>query len=482
MFKKISVFLVVFVFAVSAFAAKGPSRKSNRKSVEKKYSYLYDTSLIQAIKKQDLDRVNFLLLANVSPNEKNDAQETPLSIAATYPSEEIIIKLLDKGADVNGLSAGGITPLMSAAARGDGRIINLLLEYGADANLPDNQGKTALMYAVENLNYDTVSFLLGINRLDLSATDSKGRTAFMYALASKDKDMQGLFLEQGIKVNSKNKSAQKLFLDSVQNHDMDTANMLLEYGLSFDPDDLKGKKALINAVKGSDLEQVEIILASGISSDITDNFGTPILTYAVKNNDIEMAHILLEQGANPNIKDSKNNLPLTYSKNEEMQKLLESYGAKSNKAYALEFSNLSVDEIKTYVERSEHNLNAAKAELAKKQGKKLSSKAVVKTSNKTTSKTGAVKTTKPVVKPGVRQTTSKSVTKSKSITKNNNKVTTTMQTNTIIVTQEGQDDPSEQIPSVQEVSPEQDTSTGNPYAMPEEQDYPEDSENNPYDF
>ncbi|MBO7605506.1 MAG: ankyrin repeat domain-containing protein, partial [Elusimicrobiaceae bacterium] len=230
MFKKMFVFSVSFLFAVSAFADKGDSQKSKQNGKEKKYSYLYDTSLIQAIKKQDLDRVSFLLLANVSPNEKNDAQETPLSIAVTYPSEEIITKLLEKGAKVNEASFGGITPLMSSVAKGKVQIVDLLLEYGADANMQDDQGKTALMHAVENLNYDAVSSLLDLKKINLSITDKKGRTAFMYALESKDDDMSMLFLEKGIKINPGDKAVQKLFLKAVRNNDFTTADMLLEYG------------------------------------------------------------------------------------------------------------------------------------------------------------------------------------------------------------------------------------------------------------
>ena len=195
MFKKISVVLAALLFvSTSVYAVKVTKvQKEKKETPEKKYSYLYDTSLIQAIKKQDLERVNFLLLANVDPNERNDEQQTPLSVATAYPSQEIVTKLLDKGANVNEVSQQGITPLMSAAAKGTSANIDLLLEYGADPNMQDDLGKTALMHAVENLNYDTVSSLLDLKKIDSSVTDKEGKTAFMYALETKDSEMLMLF-------------------------------------------------------------------------------------------------------------------------------------------------------------------------------------------------------------------------------------------------------------------------------------------------
>ena len=77
-------------------------------------------------------------------------------------------------------------------------------------------------------------------------------------------------------------------------------------------------------------------------------------------------------------------------------------------------------------------------------------------SKKSSVKAGAAKSgvKKPDTKASSKQVSSKSVTKSTSVKKNNNKVTTTTKKNTVVVTQE------ESV---------QDTMTGNPYAMPEDQ-------------
>ncbi len=439
MFKKITVLLIcVLSMSNIVLGQDKNSRELYEKMLQesqpndKKYSYLYDTSLIQSIKRQDEERVNFLLLANVNPNEPNDEDEIPLVIACQYPSDEIVIKLLDRGAAVDGRAKYGITPLMAAAAKGDGRKVNILMEYGANPNLQDEMGKTALMHGVENLNFDSVSTLLELRKLDLSLADKKGKTAFIYALESKNSDMLVLFLQKGIKVDKRDKNAQKLFLKSVKNSDMNTAHMLLGYGLTFESDDPDGQKALVNAVKANKLDEVELLLAAGISPNTRDSAGTPVLIYAVKKNNIEMAQLLLDNGANPSIRDYKGNWPLTYAinnKNDEMRALLESYGAQSKETYGIDFSKWGTEEIRNYIERAEYNLRLAKNELAKREGRTVTPRV--------TSKNTVVK--KSATRPSAKQTGSKKVTKSTRVTKSNDGTTTTTETNTIIVTQEQKD-------------------------------------------
>ena len=378
MFKKCLVLFVCVLF-VSGLALAGTEQdaqaeqslyekilQDNAAEKNKKYSYLYDTSLVQSIKRQDVDRVKFLLLANVNPNEKNDEDELPLIIACKYPSEEIIINLLDRGARVNERAKYGITPLMSAAALGTGRIVNILLEYGANPNLQDDGGRTALMHAVENLNYDTASVLLDLRKLDLTLTDKKDNTAFMYAVNGRDANMLVLFLQKGVNIGDKDKGAQKLFIKSIKNKDFVTANLLLGYGLTLDKDNNDGVKNLIKAVKSDDVESATLLLRAGINPDVKDALRTPVLTYAVKKGNLKMAEALLSHRANPNIKDVRGTVPLTYAINNgdnEMKELLMYYGAQSKETYAIDFTNWSDEDIKNYIERSENNLIAAKAAL-----------------------------------------------------------------------------------------------------------------------
>lgn len=134
------------------------SGKPISKSTQK-YTYLYDTTLIQAIKQKDEHRVKMLMYAQVNPNEKNDEGFTPLFFAAQYLSPESMALLLDRGAKVNLTSTYNLTPLMSAAAAGRADNVKLLLEYGADPNMLDDKKLTALDHAFNNHQIDTAVLL-----------------------------------------------------------------------------------------------------------------------------------------------------------------------------------------------------------------------------------------------------------------------------------------------------------------------------------
>ena len=63
--------------------------------------------------------------------------------------------LLDEGADINRADCYGRTPLNRAAGRGYTEMVELLLVRGADINTADNDGYTPLDYANAALQGDT---------------------------------------------------------------------------------------------------------------------------------------------------------------------------------------------------------------------------------------------------------------------------------------------------------------------------------------
>ncbi|MBQ4493615.1 MAG: ankyrin repeat domain-containing protein [Elusimicrobiaceae bacterium] len=158
--KKISfVFCFMTAFALASFAQDykitepygiTPTSGKLAPKSNQKYTYLYDTSLIQAIKLKDEHRVKLLMYAQVNPNEKNDEGFTPLYFAAQYLTPETLTLILDRGAKVNLPSTYNLTPLMAAAAAGRADNVKILLEYGADPNMLDDKDLTALDHAFNN--------------------------------------------------------------------------------------------------------------------------------------------------------------------------------------------------------------------------------------------------------------------------------------------------------------------------------------------
>lgn len=115
--------------------------------------------------------------------------DDPLVTATGKENVEIVLYLLNKGANVNSEGLGLRCPLDQAAAIGNLELMKVLLEAGADINHRDAFGKTPLMYACERGKYASVEFLLS-KSADLNLKDSYQRTAEFFASNSNNPDKE----------------------------------------------------------------------------------------------------------------------------------------------------------------------------------------------------------------------------------------------------------------------------------------------------
>lgn len=75
------------------------------------------------------------------------AEGTPLGIAVSQGSVEIVRALLSAKANVNARQTGWLTPLMIAAQKGRADVVQALLAAGADASARDSRDETAMTLA-----------------------------------------------------------------------------------------------------------------------------------------------------------------------------------------------------------------------------------------------------------------------------------------------------------------------------------------------
>ncbi len=108
----------------------------------------------------NIDAVNALLAAGVSPDAKLSGGWTALMSAATHGHNVVVRTLLRQGADVNIKNDDGKTALTAAAWNGHSDVVKELLDNGARVNEQNNDGWTALMYAAWNGHRQVVETLL----------------------------------------------------------------------------------------------------------------------------------------------------------------------------------------------------------------------------------------------------------------------------------------------------------------------------------
>lgn len=86
---------------------------------------------------------------------------TPLHFACT-PSinNEIVLLLLERGANSNALSTDKGTPIHQAALSGSVAKLEYLSQYGANLDIQDHRAKTPLHWAVDSNSLPTITFLV----------------------------------------------------------------------------------------------------------------------------------------------------------------------------------------------------------------------------------------------------------------------------------------------------------------------------------
>lgn len=87
--------------------------------------------------------------ADIHIRAKNENKNTPLQAAIANKKSELVAFLIEKGSDVNVIQSGGWTGLHEAALLGSEEIVMLLLENGANKMIKKNDGKTAYDIALE---------------------------------------------------------------------------------------------------------------------------------------------------------------------------------------------------------------------------------------------------------------------------------------------------------------------------------------------
>lgn len=164
--------------------------------------------LIAAAKAGDLAAVRQLLSHGAEPRSRDAQAWSALHIAASSGYDEIVVALVEAGADVNAVAPtvevvdrttyeGTATPLMMALRCGHGDTALCLIERGADVNHKDAfSGEDALFSAVQKGMLAVVERLLQDGR-PTGRSGFQQRSAITAALAGNHVDVALLLLAKG---------------------------------------------------------------------------------------------------------------------------------------------------------------------------------------------------------------------------------------------------------------------------------------------
>lgn len=187
--------------------------------------------------------------------------ETPLEVAVTMDSDEIVELLINAGANVNVRNGNvGWTPLHRTAYRGKCDIMRMLIRRGANKEARDIHGETPLFKAWG----EGVELLLEEDS-NVDAVNHGGLTPLMHAVRHGEVETVKMLLAHHAAVDAKDNHGLTPLMHLTGNWGSSQcqpiclviANILLEHGADVFAEALDGKTALTFAVRESyhDLEK-----------------------------------------------------------------------------------------------------------------------------------------------------------------------------------------------------------------------------------
>ena len=131
----------------------------------------------------NFDCVELLLNRGANANALDVNNSSPLHKACEANAVNIVVALLDHGADIEQKAKNGLNALLiSSQYLNHIKIARILLKRGANAKVSDSNGKTALHFCAVNDDEITLERLLR-RKADIDAKDSLGRAPIHYAAA-----------------------------------------------------------------------------------------------------------------------------------------------------------------------------------------------------------------------------------------------------------------------------------------------------------
>lgn len=138
-------------------------------------------AFVETVQSGDRQLIGHFLEAGFSPSLRDASGVPVLNHAIRSGHSEIVLPLLEAGADLNGVADDrGTTPLMEAASSGLHIMTETLIKLGAELEHTSRDGQTAVTLAVGN-GRDQSAIALIHGGADVDAKDMLGMSARKYA-------------------------------------------------------------------------------------------------------------------------------------------------------------------------------------------------------------------------------------------------------------------------------------------------------------
>ena len=272
--------------------------------------FSFESSLLDSVKDNDLNLLNFLLSINTNPNAADQSNQTALHVASELNQDKCMILLLQANANPNLQDNKGRTPLYIASLEGHIQIVAFLIENNVNPDLPRDNGCTPLYAASFNRHTDVVALLLK-NNANPDLPNENGCTPLYIASQNGHSDIIAILLKNNANPDiPKGNGCTPLYIAS-QNSHTDVIAILLKNNANPDLQETdQGCSPLYIASQNGHTDVVAILLKNNANPDLPRDNGCTPLYIAIQNGYTDVVTLLLKNNASPDLPRDSGCTPL----------------------------------------------------------------------------------------------------------------------------------------------------------------------------
>ena len=302
--------------------------------------------LYTAIYTNDFENMKILLSEGANINGPLDTIDvSPLGFAIANSSKigkEIIIYLIDNGADINQITSGmeGRSPFFLACKYGLLEYVKYMMELKPDVNVRDRFGQTAVYFVSQNGDIEIIELLIS-QKADLNICSYEGYSPIMIASGYGNKEIVQLLLKNGAKPdnNCSESNPTALYFAAKQGF-YDIVKILIQYKaninytdadgmhpidlINFEKDNMDILKFMVDngadykfkfflAIGSNDVKSVKKMLKTeNVNQTVSEIKLTPLML-ACEYGNMEIIQLLIDKGAEVNQIDASGKSAIVYT-------------------------------------------------------------------------------------------------------------------------------------------------------------------------
>jgi len=246
----------------------------------------------------------FLIINKIVDSQTIDTSEyitgdynQNLCIASYFGYENEVLRLINKGVDVNCDCGNGVTPILYAIEKNNYKLTEIFLKNKAQINFKPYNGISPLHAAVINGNIEIIDLLLNYNA-DIEIKDFNGATPLMYAIVTDQIDITKHLLEKGASINTFDYMYNSLLIVASYAGNTDIVEFLIKKGVDVNAKNYYGFTPLHLAIQNGYTDIAEILIENGAKVDVKNKNNYSPLHIAILNRDTLLVNFLIEHNAN----------------------------------------------------------------------------------------------------------------------------------------------------------------------------------------